>query len=75
MDGNATVGQSSPANPALHIAEPLSMTIVAASSSLVFAKGKMCADTASIDDCDQAKALVKLARGVMYYITDTVISS
>ena len=33
MDGNTALGASSPANPALHIPEPLSMTRAATSSS------------------------------------------
>lgn len=36
MDGNTALGASSPANPALHIPEPLSTTKAATSSSHIF---------------------------------------
>ena len=35
IDGNTALGASSPANPALHIPDPLSMTRPATSSSLI----------------------------------------
>ena len=35
MEGNTALGASSPANPALHIPEPLSTTSAATSSSMV----------------------------------------
>ena len=36
MDGNTALGASSPANPALHMPEPLSTTKAATSSSHIF---------------------------------------
>lgn len=42
MEGNTTLGASSPANQALHIPDPLSITTAATSSSFIMENWKTC---------------------------------
>ena len=66
MDGNTALGASSPANPALHMPEPLSTTKAATSSSHIFDIYFWCEEQKDDYTSDTELGLIKILKMLSY---------